>query len=165
MHKRLSVLLGFLGLLASGCIGSGPDPVAPPAANAAIVQSSVPLFDSAEVTTVECDGPADEVALLGGLCGADAFTASGYPLSGGWGRETDLGNLELYVMGDPEDFSTLEFAAFVTPSGGSREPVTEGSVHVTMASNTACSSSFTATATFLWRGTTIRVPWSSTVPC
>lgn len=183
-------------LSAGGCIFNGPaferDPGPGPSDD--ISTTVVPAGAIAGTTAVSCDGPEDELALLGSLCGAPASHISWNAHVGDQSialRGSDGGPALLVIGfhteelpdGEYDHTADIRYAAYVVleppaaiedngwestrqlmrswPEG---EALT-GTVATERAVATACGTDFVGSAIFLWRETTITVPWSAALPC
>lgn len=172
-------MLGLIFAL-SGCL-PGAERVDAPSSNAAITVTSAA---SDRPYGIECDGPPDEVALLGALCGTE-LRGYGDPSSAitnvdGYGMGTriapnDGGTGEaIYIFAEaPEaSMSDVSYAAYVAvfgTRGGTvedwvyAEPVSEGEVaHESWTFDACTANPWAADATLLWRSTTIRVRFLAT---
>jgi hypothetical protein len=166
---------------------NNPDEADPPPVNAAIATEAgartLPL-------AVRCTGPADELALLGDLCGSSSELLgwSNTEIRGGEGFGTVVGRgaarLMLFaeVDGHPDDDDNvadrLAYAAYVVLDAGDPdgfvaqleqwqdgEPVTSGHVRTELAEFVACYESWIAEGTFVWRDTTIELGWTAVQGC
>lgn len=172
--------VGLLCALLTGCLTSVDDVPAPPA-NAAISNAagSVTL-----PSRIECDGPAEELALLGKLCGAKTVLAAWMGTDAAMGMSTALGPPEGPVVllynrlerdpGRANVAGEVKYSAYVLLSVGSgdvlrswsrAEPVSSGQVTSQLVRFEACSASWIAEGTFTWRSTTLRFSWGASRPC
>lgn len=132
----------------------------PVPANDSIVNSATPLATPDELLVV-CDGPEDEVAFLGFVCGARAWNVSAHLLHDvEFGNLITVGDFSFYAMGSHNDVANLSYEAFFQG-----EPVSEGRVHATTAVGGTCGTTFRGSAEFLWRNTTIRMNIAGSSPC
>lgn len=175
-----SAVLGAAWVFGFGC----GDRVRSPPANAAIsnVAGSVTL-----PLSVQCDGPADEVALLAGICGSDTSALSWSLTDAPAGMATAIGprtgpffllydrldhspNVNTNVAGD------AKYAAFVFFGQGGdgettldawtgAETVSSGAVVTQAVEFLACSTDWIGQGTFVWRATKLTFAWSATEPC
>ena len=160
--KTVAALGLLLMLPLSAC--SPDNRVDPVSAQSSIIYSETPI-PLADEAIVECDGPADELALLGSLCGASTQNLRAEGIRDvEWGNRISLDSFYLYAMGSADDLPNLVYAAGVSTADGD-EAVVEGMVNPTFATPNACSTTFAATAEFLWRNTTIRMNLSASIPC
>lgn len=176
-HRKGRILVGlacFAGV--SGCFG--PPPVSSPPPNASI---SVAIGTLTLPTRVECEGPAEELALLGDICGAATGTLALRETTGGGFRVVVGGSTGPYLLiyADPSDEAgtfaeRLQYAAFVQMEVDDEgrpkpwreaEPVAEGVVITEYAEpGYAGYEWWRAQGEFLWRHTTIRLAWRAHVP-
>jgi hypothetical protein len=180
---RILLSLALVG--AVGC--DDPDRADPPPVNAAISNAQGPADDQPFVT---CEGPDDELALLGGLCQWEIPEMLGWSFLDGDGDGMGLlfgdgPHLMLYARIDREPeyqeqvAGELRYAAYVrlAPVTGASpverlelwtdaEAVDAGEVHTEHADFDVCAGdSWRGRGTFQWRSTTIRVRWSATHGC
>lgn len=176
--SRGSVVLLCAAL--GGCFNPADDVPAPPP-NAAISNTagSVTL-----PSRIDCDGPADELALLGKLCGAATPGAVWKGTDAKKGMSTALGpeegpRLLIYNQLNRDPGATnvaadVQYSAYVLLSAGSddalrswprAEPVSAGQVTSELVKFEACSISWFAEGTFTWRSTTLRLSWGAARPC
>jgi len=176
MNTRRLAVLTLITLL-SGCIGNSE--VSSPPANDAIHTTTGTLT---ALPTVECDGPSDEVALLGELCGMEVWPTGWLPTHRG-GFAADIGpdgGPFILIFADPVDSSgslasRLRYSVYiqqnVTSLGyaqgwRSAEPVTDGAVTTDHAEHVGCSGdTWTGQGEVLWRNTTVRFSWSGALGC
>jgi hypothetical protein len=170
-----------LWMCAVGC----SDRVSAPPANTAIsnVAGSV-----AAPFSVQCNGPADEVALLAGLCGSDTTAVEWMVTDAPGGMGAVIGPsggalFLLYARADHDPAVDANFAGQAQYAGfvflGQRtgphagtldtwkagEPVSSGKVVTQEASLMACSTDWIGQGTFNWRHTTVSFAWSAAEPC
>jgi len=178
MRRGTGLALGATLLV--GCINPNDDVPAPPP-NPAIsnVAGSVTL-----PSRIDCSGPADEVALLGKLCGAATPDAVWTGTDAKKGMSTALGpeqgpRLLIYNQLDRDPgvvnvAAEVKYSAYILLSAGSddalrswskAEPVSGGQVTSELVKFEACSTSWFAEGTFTWRSTTLRLSWGAARPC
>ena len=168
-----------------GC--SERDGVTPPPVNAAIDHEAGP-GDGEFV--VACDGPDDELALLGDLCGRAAqinmrfLDLDGDDRGVGGHLASDRAHFLLFArtVDAPADqplAAALEYSAYVLldPDASASydaalerwreaEAVTSGEVRTEAASSfDTCDGSWVGQGSFVWRETTITVRWQGYVSC
>jgi hypothetical protein len=163
-----------------GCINPSDDiPAPPPNADIANTAGSVTL-----PSRIDCDGPDDELALLGKLCGAATPDAVWIGTDAKKGMSTALGpergpRLLIYNQLDRDPgganvAAEVKYSAYVLLSVGSddalrswsrAEPVSAGQVTTELVKFEACSISWFAEGTFTWRSTTLRLSWGAARPC
>jgi len=179
-----TVIRGTVGVLyatlLTGCLIPDDDVPAPPA-NPAIsnVAGSVTL-----PSRIECDGPAEELALLGKLCGASTAEVAWMGTDAEKGMSTALGPPDGPVLlvynrldrdpGRANVAAEVKYSAYVLLSVGSddvlrswsrAEPVSSGQVTSQLVTFQACSVTWSAEGTFAWRSTTLRLSWGAMRPC
>jgi hypothetical protein len=182
-----SLALVALGLSAAAC---GEDAVESPPMNAAISNEARPLEPGCFTLPFEvrCDGPADELALLDGICGAKTDFLSWSATDAPAGMATWVGPrkgplLLVFNRVDREPSATenvakeLRYAAYFVRQGmaddvvdtleqwHTGEPVKSGSVITFDAHFVACRMSWEAEGVFLWRSTTLSFAWTAAQPC
>jgi len=187
MRRRTGTLVGLEILVGvamlSGCFSS-PDEVAAPPVNPGIANVAGMVTMPFRV---DCAGPANEVALLGSLCGSVTISAAWRRTDAPDGMAMSLGpgagpSLLLYnrldsEAGDGNVAANAKYSAYVLLSASSDspnakldgwpngEPVTTGTVTSQLVQFQACSSTWIAEGTFSWRSTTISVAWSAANAC
>jgi hypothetical protein len=178
---KMSRIVGAIAV-----VGCAPvDDVPAPPANPAIVNTAGSTTLPARI---ECDGPAEELALLGALCGSTTSLV-------GW-RGTDAEKGMAMAVG-PEHGGPLllvynrldrdpglvnvaaevKYSAFVLLSPADRdstatlgewpkaESVSAGQVTSQLVKFEACSDSWIAEGTFTWRSTQVRLSWAAARGC
>jgi hypothetical protein len=176
-------------LLALAALGCSDDVDAPPV-NASIHNEARPLVPGCYTLPFEviCDGPAEELALLDGVCGAktDFLDWSRTDAPAGMGTWIGPRNGPLFLLfnrlerepGEQEDVAEeLRYSAYFVNRGFSDdivetleqwhagEGVKSGSVITFAARFVACSMSWEGEGTFRWRSTTIEFAWTAAEPC
>jgi len=175
--------------LALGALGCSDDVDAPPV-NTSITNQAMPLAPGCfklpfEVT---CDGPADELALLDGVCGAktDFLEWSGTDAPAGMATWIGPRNGPLFLLynrlerepGEKEDVAKeLRYSAFFVNQGFSDdavatleqwregESVKSGEVITFAARFVECRMSWEGEGVFQWRNTSIAFAWTASEPC
>ena len=187
LHAFEPVAALLLGLFALGC---GDDQVESPPMNESITNKAHPLEPGCFTYQFEvrCDGPADELAVLDGICGAKTdflnWAATDAPAGMGTWIGPRKGPLFLVfnrMDREPaasENVATeLRYAAYFVPHGMADdivttlnqwregEPVKSGTVTTFAAQFLDCKMSWEAEGKFLWRSTTIAFAWTAAKPC
>ena len=172
--------VGLLCTMLTACLTPVDDVPAPPA-NPAISNAagSVTL-----PSRIECDGPAEELALLGKLCGTETALGTWMGTDAEKGMSTAFGSPEGPVLllynrlerdpGSANVAGEVKYSAYVLLSVRSddvlrswsrAEPVSSGQVTSQLVRFEACSASWFAEGTFTWRSTTLRLAWGASRPC
>jgi hypothetical protein len=137
---------------------------------------------------VSCAGPDDEMSLLGDLCGISASSLDWLPTDAPAGMAIAIGpasgplvliynRLEYEPAASRNVAGEIQYAAFVSLVGRAddavdtlehwkqAEAVGAGTVVTELARFTACTGSWEARATLVWRSTTLDVAWIAAQPC
>lgn len=193
---RTSILAVMIALTlpVAGCVYSPAFEHEPgPGPSDDISTSVAPEGTSGSPSTVSCDGPEDELALLGSLCGSSQPSPTWNGHVGDQSiafRGTD-GGAALLVLGyhtqelpdgERDHAADIRYAAYLVldppwddtnhwestrrlmRAWPEGEALT-GEVVTERAVASACSTNFMGSATFLWRETTITVTWAAALPC
>lgn len=190
MRRRTA--LEAVGLLALGLASAGcsDDQVESPPMNASITNKAHVLEPGCFTYQFEvrCDGPAEELAVLDGICGAKtdflSWAATDAPAGMGTWIGPRKGPLFLVFnrMDREPDASEnvaeeLGYAAYFVRAGVADdivstldqwrdgEPVQSGTVTTFDAHFLACKMSWEAEGKFTWRHTTLAFAWTAAKPC
>lgn len=184
-NQRMQWRTGTVVVVAmlSGCFSPSSEVAAPPV--------NPGISNVAGMVTmpfrVDCAGPANELAMLGTLCGTVTNSAFWTGTDAPAGMAMSLGPeggpwLLVYNRlesepGDGNVAADAKYSAFVLLSGGGDstnarlggwtkgERVAAGSVTSQLVRFQACSFNWVAQGTFTWRSTTISVAWSAANAC
>jgi hypothetical protein len=185
--RRALWVAGAVLSSAPSCVANQHDEVAQPPANAAIETQKGELNESFFDHSFEviCSGPPEELAILGGVCGAKTRGLPAWetdaPYGAGAWIGTRSGPLFMVFAELPEGAGgegDLRYAAFVVRRGAAEntaetleqwkqgEPIVSGSVTTyEIRFDEACSDSWYAEGSFLWRSTMISFAWVAGMGC
>lgn len=180
-------VLGALGLLLVGC---GDEQAEAPPANPRIENEAkdLPLDVSALPFEVTCQGPAEELKLLGAVCGTQTHDLGWWPTDapGGMGMYIGpvggpylmlFGRVEYRPPSNKNVAAELKYAAFLVNRGAADdsaetlnqwrkgEPMSSGALVTYQAYIGACSPGWMGEGTLQWRSTTLSLAWWSGLPC
>ncbi len=174
-----------IAVLTLGCAKNEVD--APPV-NAAITnQAATPGTEPDMPYHVACDGPSEDLAVLGAVCGADTNDLD-WTKTDGPGMAMAVGSIggPMFMVyarsGYPSDYQAdmsdrLGYSAYFVSlgrTGGdeallnewkSGEPVVAGSVLTFDARFVACSEGWSGEGSFVFRSTTVSFAWMAIEPC
>lgn len=175
--------------LALGALGCSDEVDAPPV-NAAIKNEARPLVPGCFMLPFEvtCDGPAEDLALLDGVCGAKTDFLEWSSTDAPAGMATWIGprsgpllllfnRLEREPSEAENVAGELRYSAYFVKKGfgddivetleqwHDGERIKSGSVVTFAARFVACSMSWEGEGTFLFRSTTIEFSWTAAEPC
>jgi hypothetical protein len=182
-----SLAMVTLGLCAVAC---GADEVESPPMNGSITNEARPLEPGCFSLPFEvsCEGPADELALLDGVCGAKTDFLSWSATDAPAGMATWIGprkgplflvfnRLDREPAASENVAKELRYAAYFVRDGMADdvvatleqwregEPVKSGSVITFDAHFIACNMSWEAEGVFHWRSTSIAFAWTAAQGC
>jgi hypothetical protein len=183
MSARVAPLL-IIGSCALS-VGCGGEEVESPPVNPSISNTQGGVEIPFEVS---CTGPDDDMALLGDLCGISASNLDWFPTDAPAGMAMAIGpasgplvlifnRLEYEPAASQNVAGEIRYAAFVSLGGRAddavdtlerwkqAEAVGAGTVVTELARFTACTGSWEARATLVWRSTTLDVAWIASQPC
>lgn len=184
MGVRAALLNALVSLMAGCGAGEASAPPVNPRISNQAADPDVPTLPY----EVSCDGPEDELRVLGGICGTKTEVIDWTPTDAPTGMGMAIGPADgpyLMVFGrverevEPGDDVSAELgysAYFVKrgPAGNSvatleqwskGEPITSGSLITYRARVGACSPGWMGEGTLLWRTTTFSLAWWSGLPC
>lgn len=184
MAARFALIMGLLPLMA----GCADDEANAPPANPHITNQAGDPDAPTLPYVVSCDGPEEELKMLGGICGTKTEVIPWTPTDAPTGRGMAIGPADgpyLMVFGRVEHevapgddaFAELAYSAYFVNRGRAEnsvatlelwskgEPVTSGALITYQARVGACSPNWMGEGTLLWRTTTISLAWWSALPC
>lgn len=188
------VAAGLTAALAlSGCF-FGPtfehDPGPGPSED--ITASVAPDANTASDVRVTCDGPADQIAMLGSLCDYSSSSVSWNAHVGDQSISLGGADATLLVLGfhtqnlpdgEYDHTNDIRYAAYVvldppaaidgngweserqTMRAWAQGEALSGEIVTQRAVATACGYDFVGSGTLVWRDTTLTIRWAAVVPC
>jgi hypothetical protein len=188
MGARTRTPTALIAFSLLGCSNGCSDQVDSPPMNSAITNQAGASLPDQLSFTVTCEGPDDELTILGGICGAktDFLGWSSTDAQSGMGMWVGPTDGPLFMVFNRLDYeppasknvaAELQYAAYLVRKGmaddavatldqwSDGEPVTSGAVTTYDARFTACVDSWVAEGTFLWRSTTPSFAWRAAQGC